>query len=129
MHTQADQLSNPQSPFIISRGAPAGYTTQQGYPLAPVSPQHGITSQPYITSTGGRNSLHCDIVCVIIICLLLTLGMTAVSPVQGSGIGASEAVSGSPGRFDLATFLKSRVCVLQPKGDYIIIIICLSLLL
>ena len=62
MHTQADQLSNPQSSFI-NRGAPAGYTTQQGYPPAPVSPQHGITSQRHITSTtplqspGGRNSI------------------------------------------------------------------------
>ena len=55
VHTQAGQLSNLQSPV--------GYTTQQGYPFVPVSPQHGITSQPHITSItplqspGGRNSI------------------------------------------------------------------------
>ena len=100
MHAQADEQSNPASPFA-DQGAPAGIVAQQGHPPVPVSPQHGNTSQPHITSTtplGGRNSLHCDIACVIV-CLLFTLGM-GTPVVQGTGIGAAGATPGSPGGLD-----------------------------
>ena len=66
VHTQADQLYNPQPPFS-NRGVPAGHVTQQGYagyPPVPISPQLGTTSQPHIAMTtplqplGGRSSSY-----------------------------------------------------------------------